>query len=246
MKRHVKGGIGMERIVVCIPAFNPTNALLTVIEQLSEQPFQQIIVVNDGSSTQTNSVFEQIALYDQVTILNHPENLGKGASIKTAIQYILRTSKTIRGVLTCGADGQHHIEDIVKVAKNSRVFVDGIILGTRNFNTEHVPWRFRLQEQTKAIINKVLFQKRLLDFQSGLRFLPYLQLSWIKSCKGEQVDFDTNVLLEALHRKIPIYELPIGKVRITQSSFLHYDEVLYPKISPAKLLRTYLKKRETF
>ena len=132
------------------------------------------------------------------------------------------------------------------MAKTSRIFVDGIILGMRDFNSEHISVVHRIHSQAMALLFKLLFKKRVVDFQSGLRFMPYHQLTWIKSCPGNSFHFDTNVLIEAIRREVPIYELPIGKVRMSQSSFLQYDEVMHPKLLTTQLLQSYLKNRETF
>ena len=236
----------MEQIVVSIPAYNPTRSLILLLEQLREYPFRRIIIVNDGSDVKSREVFEVAESFDNVDVLHLNQNGGKGKAVKTALQYIMKNIPSVRGVLTCGADGQHHIEDIIKVAKTSRIFVDGIILGMRDFNSEHISVVHRIHSQAMALLFKLLFKKRVVDFQSGLRFLPYHQLTWIKSCPGNSFHFDTNVLIEAIRREVPIYELPIGKVRMSQSSFLQYDEVMHPKLLTTQLLQSYLKNRETF
>ena len=236
----------MEQIVVCIPAFNPTRSLLLLLEQLTEYPFRRIVIVNDGSDAKSKEVFKKAATFENVDILHLKRNSGKGKAVKTALQYIMKNIPSIQGVLTCGADGQHHIEDILKVATTSRIFVDGIILGMRDFDSEHISIVHRIHSQAMAILFQLLFKRRIVDFQSGLRYLPYHQLSWIKSCPGDSFQFDTNVLIEAIRREVPIYELPIGKVRMSQSSFLQYDEVNHPKLISEQLLHSYLKKRGTF
>ena len=235
----------MEQIVVCIPAYNPTRSLILLLEQLKEYPFRRIVIVNDGSDAKSDEVFEKAESFNNVDVLHLKQNGGKGKAVKTALQYIIEKIPSIRGVLTCGADGQHHIEDIIKVATTSRIFLDGIVLGMRNFESEHISVLHRIHSQVMAVLFNFLFKKRIVDFQSGLRFLPSHQLSWIKSSPGDSFRFDTNVLIEAISREVPIYELPIGKVRMTQSSFLQYDEVNHPKLISEQLLQAYLKKRET-
>lgn len=236
----------MEQIIVCIPAYNPTRSLILLLEQLMDYPFRRIVILNDGSDSKSDEIFEEAKSFNNVDILRLEQNGGKGKAIKTALQYIIKNFPSIRGVLTCGADGQHHIEDILKVATTSRIFLDGIILGMRDFDSEHISVIQRIHSQAMAVLFKFLFKRRIVDFQSGLRFLPYHQLSWIKSSPGDSFRFDTNVLIEAIRREVPIYELPIGKVRMTQSSFLQYDEVIHPKLISEQLLQAYLKKRETF
>ena len=73
----------MKNIVI-IPALNPDDNL----EKLAEKNIalgQEVIVVNDGSLSRYNAVFER--LKDKCTVLEHAMNLGKGEAIKTALRY---------------------------------------------------------------------------------------------------------------------------------------------------------------
>ena len=77
--------------------------------------------------------------------------------------------------------------------------------------------------------------------QSGLRFLFRKDVQWIRKVRGDQFDFDINVLIEAIRRDIPIYEVPIGKAKMTRNMFLQYDEVYHPKILSKSYLTIFLR-----
>ena len=70
--------------IVAIPAFDPNKRLVALVDALHDRGFGKFIVVDDGSSTETQPVFA--ALENRgVRVVHHVRNLGKGSAIKTAI-----------------------------------------------------------------------------------------------------------------------------------------------------------------
>jgi len=63
---------------------------------------------------------ERIAGLERVHLVHHAVNLGKGAALKTGMNYALVHFPNCCGVVTADADGQHHPEDIVRVAQRLR------------------------------------------------------------------------------------------------------------------------------
>jgi glycosyltransferase involved in cell wall biosynthesis len=236
----------MERVTICIPAFNPTKALLYLVDELVHHDLNDIIVVNDGSEKKAEPIFKKLEQYPTVGIIHLSQNGGKGSAVKAAIQMVLERNQKVDGIITCGADYQHHIDDILTIVKTIRLFDDGMIIGMRLPNRENRSFLYRAQVKATTLLFQMLFKRQLLDFQSGLRFYPYYMLSWIYHCAGNNYLFDTNVVIEAIQRNVPIYELPIGKMRITKSSFLHYDELSHPTILANHLVKTYLKNAKPF
>ena len=97
----------MEKIIILIPTYNPSKALISLVDQLMDYPFQQIIIVNDGSDDASGKFFSKIGSHSRVKVLNHAQNRGKGQAIKTGIAYILKNYKEAKGVLTCGTNANN-------------------------------------------------------------------------------------------------------------------------------------------
>ena len=72
--------------IVVIPAYNPDEKLIKTIQEIKAFKITEIIVVNDGSTKKSEIIFEKIK--NEVTILTHTKNTGKGVAIKTALKYI--------------------------------------------------------------------------------------------------------------------------------------------------------------
>ena len=100
-------------MIVIIPAYQPDEKLVRLVEELKENTNYAIVIVNDGSSPDRDGVFS--SLENSAVILRHPENRGKGAAIKTGLDYVYKNCPNTDGVVTVDADGQHLVKDIIRV-----------------------------------------------------------------------------------------------------------------------------------
>ena len=73
--------------IALIPAYNPEECLIQVVQQLSEKGFW-ILIVDDGSDKEHKPIFQEIDDAGNVLILPHETNKGKGSALKTGMAYI--------------------------------------------------------------------------------------------------------------------------------------------------------------
>lgn len=222
----------MGQVIVVIPALNPLPTILSFVKKLKALPIANIIVINDGSDEKYSGLFAQLS-EEQCIVLTHDKNLGKGRALKTGMDYIIKSSLQTKGIITVGAHGQHSVLDVEQVLSSTKVFSDGIVLGIRDFKTSEYPFSSKLQNRASSMLFELFIRKRLLDTQTGLRYIPREHLSWLCKVKGESFRYDTNMLIEAIKRKVPIYEVPVGHAKLRKNSIIYYDEV----INPAKILQ---------
>lgn len=94
-------------ISIVIPAYNETEALGDLLPRVrAVMPDAEIIVVDDGSQNPPADLCRQY----QVTLIQHPRNLGNGAAIKTGAR---RAGGEI--FVFMDGDGQHDPEDIPRL-----------------------------------------------------------------------------------------------------------------------------------
>ncbi|HEY5160056.1 MAG TPA: glycosyltransferase family 2 protein [Gaiellaceae bacterium] len=110
---------------VIMPVYNEAPVIGSVIEELS-QAFENIICINDGS-TDTSAV--EIRKTPSV-LVNHPINLGQGAALKTGIEYALQDVNAAYFV-TFDSDGQHKVDDALKMLEIAREGEFDVVLGSR-------------------------------------------------------------------------------------------------------------------
>ena len=111
-------------IAVVVPALNEELRIRGVVED-ALQFCPNVIVVDDGS---TDSTLDKIADLN-VTVLKHPQRMGKGASLRDGFAQALRMG--MQGVVTMDGDGQHAGSDIPRLLAAANEYPDHIIIGAR-------------------------------------------------------------------------------------------------------------------
>lgn len=211
---------------ILIPAYEPDERMLKLIEKLKKKSGDQIIIVDDGSGPAYQEFFTAARLMG-CTLLRQNTNQGKGVALKTGIQYLLNQGEQ-EGVVCADCDGQHSVDDILKIAAVTREKQTHIILGSRQFAGE-VPWRSRLGNILTRNIFTLATGSRIDDTQTGLRGYPARMFKWLLSVPGRRYEYELNILLEARQTGYPIYETPIATIyeNNNQSSHFHplFDSV---------------------
>ncbi|MDO4547185.1 MAG: bifunctional glycosyltransferase family 2/GtrA family protein [Clostridia bacterium] len=209
-----------ERIAL-IPAYKPDAAFTDVVREAANAGFT-VIAVNDGSGTEFDGVFEEAS--SLATILTHPQNRGKGAAIKTGIQYISEMYKSDFIVVTLDADGQHKVSDALSVLRACEERPDALILGSREFKG-NVPLRSRFGNNTTRIVYKIATGVSIRDTQTGLRAFSDQLADAMQCISGERYEYEMNVLLECARRNTPIIEITIETIYLGQNESSHFHAV---------------------
>ena len=81
-----------ERWVGCasviVPVYNEVAHLEELLQAVQNSPVpKEIIIVDDGSTDGTREKLQSLAPQNDLTIVFHEKNCGKGASIRTALEY---------------------------------------------------------------------------------------------------------------------------------------------------------------
>lgn len=215
----------LKKTIVLIPSLDPDEMLGSYVQGLQKEGFDKIVIVDDGSREENRKNFPKAA-GNEVVILKHAVNQGKGRALKTGFHYILNTyeSSEIVGVITADADGQHSVEDTVKVALKLAE-EECLVLGTRNFNEEQVPFKSRNGNKITTIVFQMLFGKKINDTQTGLRGIPYEFLKKCLTLRGERFEYEINMLIEAVRSKIKITEVFIRTIYFNSNRATHFSAV---------------------
>ena len=233
----------MNKIAAIIPAFNPQQSFVLFVQRLFTLDIAQIIIVNDGSDEKYEMIFEELAMLENCHVIHHDQNYGKGHTLKTAFTYMLARRENYQGILTVGAHGQHSLQDVKLVLTMTKVFSEGIVLGVRNFHSPDSTLSTYWGNRAMSLFFEALFHRKLLDTQTGLRYIAMNELPWLLDVKGEHFDYDTNMLVVALKRKCPIFEVEMGTLRLKKNSVIHYDEIINAREIIVQMLTDYLKQR---
>jgi glycosyltransferase involved in cell wall biosynthesis len=197
---------------IVIPAYKPEASLIDFVRDLLNSGFPKIIVVDDGSGDEYASVFDTVGHLQNVVLLSHPVNKGKGRAIKTSIGYFLKNYRDLIGIVTVDADGQHALADIINVCEAMEKEQNKIVLGVRDFDDSVVPKRNRFGNRTTSRIFQGLYGAYISDTQTGLRGLPAAFLPWMLEVGGEKYDYEIGILYNAVRKRICIMEVSIRTI----------------------------------
>lgn len=212
-----------EDAVVLIPAYNPNIDIMNEFLGKLKASFQNIVIVNDGSSSQYSLFFAKLST--EYPTINHYKNLGKGRALKTGINYILNNYPNIKAIITADCDGQHTVKDIKKCYHKWQKSKSSLILGCRDFTNEKVPLKSRYGNKITKDIFMLFTGLKISDTQTGLRVIPKEVSSIILDVKGERYEYETNVLLETKKLDIPIVEEKISTIYINNNKESHFNPI---------------------
>ena len=176
----------MPGTVVVIPTFNNAGTLGNVLERTLKQGLP-VIVVNDGSTDETESV---IAGPDRqsVTVITHAQNHGKGAALKSAFKKALEMGFDY--AVTIDSDGQHYPEDIPQLIEKEGE--RALVVGSRTTRGGNAGSSFanRFSNFWFTLYTGI----RLPDTQTGFRLYPLHELPSMKVV-GNRYEAELSLLL---------------------------------------------------
>jgi glycosyltransferase involved in cell wall biosynthesis len=212
--------------VVLIPAYMPANSLVQIVTELAACPrVRAVVVIDDGSGPEFNDIFSELLRIDGVRLLAHIVNLGKGAALKTGLNYAACTFPESIGVVTADADGQHKVKDILRTAEALMEKPRCLVLGARHFEGE-VPFRSKLGNiLTRQVLRAVTGQK-LSDTQTGLRGIPMGFISTLVRLRPNGYDFELEVLLACKRTMRSVSEIAIETVYLDGNRSSHFNPLL--------------------
>ncbi|WP_297508009.1 glycosyltransferase [Thermococcus sp.] len=192
---------------VVVPAYNEEKTIGSVLEELLKYfRRDEVVVVNDGSRDRT----EEIARSYGVHVLRHLVNRGLGGALGTGFAYALRRGAKI--VLTFDADGQHLVEDALRVMRPVAEGRADFAVGSRlKGDTSEMPFVKRFGNFVLDFVTAIFAGKYVSDSQSGLRCLSGECLSKIRiTCDRYAVS--SEIIIEASKAGCRIVEVPIRAV----------------------------------
>jgi len=193
------------RCAIVIPVYNHGAQVRGVVEKCLQ--FQlPVVVVDDGSTDSTPVV---LASLPGITVIRHKKNQGKGASLLTGFNAVLRLADW---AVTIDADGQHNPEDIRSLTRAVPAGQRPIVIGKRtDMEHKNVPWTSRWGRRFGNFWVWASCGRWLSDSQSGFRVYPLPEVLHLKT-KAKKFQFEVEVLVRAVWAGIPIIELPIRAI----------------------------------
>lgn len=194
---------GADDVWVVIPLFNEVTVIESVIHDLHRE-FTNVLCIDDGSTDGSADAARRAG----AKILQHPVNLGQGASLQTGFEYVL-TQPGARYVVTFDADGQHRVDDAVAMTDLARNNDLAIVFGSRFLDKRTKPGILkRVILKTAVWVTNMTTGLKLTDAHNGLRVIRTDALSRIALVQ-DRMAHATEIVLKLGRTKLPWREYPV-------------------------------------
>lgn len=193
VKKNIKNN---SDTIFVIPAYDEWPVLKKTLDNLLNNWYKNIILVNDWSTDNTDEVLEEYK--GKIIIINHIKNRWQGAALETGFEYIrrfLKNNQKLKYVVTYDSDWQHNIKDLPNFLNAFK----------ENDNLEVVLWsRFLKQSKTNIpFLRKViLLLWKLFTFIISWKYFSDVH-NWYRVIKKEA----------------------LSKIRITNDGMAHASEI---------------------
>ena len=198
-------------ITVIVPVFNEENTIrLILLKILKLKVKKQIIVVDDASFDNTLLEINKIKKnFDNILLIRHKKNLGKGASIKSAQKHILGDITIIQD-----ADLEYSPNDYKKLIKPIIEKKTLVVYGSRFLNDKFkkkkiFTSKFRIfANMFLTKLSNIFNNQKLTDAHTCYKVLDSKFFKSIK-IQEKRFGFCPEITTKIANKKILIIEIPI-------------------------------------
>ena len=216
----------MNETALILPAYKPDERLIRYAKELLEAGAARIVAIDDGGGQAYDSIFETLeALGERVQVLRYTPNRGKGYALRTGMNWLKDHAESIQGlrwVVTADCDGQHKVEDVLRMAEKEAEYGNGLLLGSRDFSQKDVPFKSRAGNRLTSFFFKLLYGPWISDTQTGLRAFPVELLEQMSAVSGDRYEYETNVLIDCARKDTPMRPLTIETVYENNNEGSHF------------------------
>jgi cellulose synthase/poly-beta-1,6-N-acetylglucosamine synthase-like glycosyltransferase len=195
-------------LTVIVPVFNEAATIAELLRRVLAAPYgKQVIVVDDGSSDGTAEVLEAWRGHPEVELLAHSGNRGKGAAIRTALEYA-------RGRFTIiqDADLEYDPQDYPLLVEPLLSGEAQVVYGSRNLDrrlSHGRPWSlFAIGVRVLNVCLRWLYGVRLTDEATCYKAFSTATLKAM-GLQCERFEFCPEVTAKACRLGLKTLEVPI-------------------------------------
>tara|TARA_B110000037_G_scaffold212527_1_gene265372 strand:- start:618 stop:1340 length:723 start_codon:yes stop_codon:yes gene_type:complete len=201
------------KLSILIPCFNEVNSISKIIEKVLKNLENynyynyEIIIVDDFSNDGTRDKLRELSHINNIKILLHDRNQGKGAAIRSGVDNISGDLIIIQD-----ADLEYDPSDYNKLLlpffeTDADIVYGSRFLGGGKYVRIHFFWHY-LANKILTFICNLFTNLNLTDMETGYKVFKSSVLKSIK-IEEDSFSFEPEVTIKLSKKKYKFYEVPI-------------------------------------
>lgn len=205
----------MTKVLLIIPAYNEAESIGALLEELSNYPQYDYVVINDCSKDDTSKIARDYG----ATVIDLPINLGLTGAVQTGMMYALKQGYDV--CVQIDGDGQHMPSEIYKLIDKINEGVDIAISSRFLEDDQHYDQTFlrALGANHIKFCIKLMSGLTLTDPTSGMRAFTRRVFAQMAQATNERPEPDTILYFARLGYRIEEVQVTMRE-RMAGESYL--------------------------
>jgi len=191
---------------IIVPVYNEEKVALSSLPAIFALNInKEVIVINDGSTDQTQAVLENFTKQYQFKLIEQLTNQGKGAAVKRGLEEM-----TGDYFIICDADLEYDPQDIISLFKEIEKDASEnlVIYGSRFLKNKTLTFHYLVNRFLTGLTNW-LFGSRLTDMETCFKLIPASALKKLR-LSGQRFEIEPEITAQLLKNNYQLKELPIN------------------------------------
>ncbi|MBS1250552.1 MAG: Polyprenol monophosphomannose synthase [Chloroflexi bacterium] len=194
------------KITVLIPAYNEVHTIREILKrvQATEIP-HEILIVDDGSVDGTREILEELGGQDQIRVIYHQQNQGKGAAVRTGLE-----NATGDVIIIQDADLEYDPRAYPELLKPIQEGLAEVVYGSRFLGAPRRVAMFWHMVANKflTLLTNILYDTILTDMETGYKVFKR-EVVQDMPLHAKRFEFEPEFTAKILKRNYRIFEVPI-------------------------------------
>ncbi len=195
------------KLSVIIPCYNEKATIEEIIKRVRKVGLHhEIIVVDDGSTDGTREILQAMPPADDLRIIFHQENQGKGAAVRTGF-----AAATGDVFLIQDADLEYDPRDYPALLRPIEEGITKVVYGSRFLGGPRKSMFFwnMVANRILTLVTNILYDSILSDMETCYKVFKAEVVRDIP-LRSRRFDFEPEITAKVLKRGYRIYEVPIS------------------------------------
>ncbi len=195
------------KISVIIPVFNEESTITTIVERVKATKIpSEIVIVDDGSTDNTRTMLAEMDGKENVQVILHEKNLGKGSAVRTGIDHV-----TGDVIIIQDADLEYDPREYTNLLKPIDEGLADVVYGSRFLGAARRPILFwnMIANKLLTFVTNILYNNILSDMETGYKVFRKEVVQGM-TLHAKRFDFEPEFTAKILKRKVRIVEVPIA------------------------------------